>query len=538
MTDNLDQYRDLFFSEADDLMNHYTQLLVEFEEHPESKARLQELFRIAHTLKGMSATMGFQPVAEFVHEWEFLFDGLRQDRLTVHPEMISVLLAGADALTKGLERLKARETIPEGSFTALIERLKGSHLAPTVPTVLTPPLSPAHPTPTVPSSTPSTLRVDVHLLDDLLNLVGELVIVKTRLQQLAPTLRNETLERTVHQAHRIVTQLQDKVLDTRVVPARETLNRFPRLVRDLAMNQHKDVDLVIEGGDIGVDRAVLDGLVEPLTHMVNNAVTHGIETGEARTAKGKPPKGRLTLSVRREQNAVTVEVRDDGSGMDVDRLKHKAVSMGILTAQESSQLTDPEALMLITLPGFSTAESVTTAAGRGVGMDVVREKIQKMQGTLTIESVKGQGSAIRLHVPFTLTILRTLLARVGSLTVCIPFLSVKELLPTPSLNHEGTVKVGEDDLTVTPLTKLLHLTSTATGPAPLVILRTDNRLLTVAVDQLLTQQDVVVKPLPAPLDGLAPYAGATILGDGTVALILDLHELFLLIQRDGLRAAA
>lgn len=585
----LEQYRDAYFTEATDLMGSFVNLLVEFERHPESQTRLQELFRLAHTIKGMSAMMGFQVVAEFVHQWEQLLDELRQHRLTVNAAMISALLTGADALAVGLEHLKAREEIAPTLFAPVLEKLKaaqketGSAPAPVTPappptdhptdhpagapagSPSTPgvdgPRGFAQPSPGYPSmgvpvgqtprgepsgashptgapvgsfaQTPgekpqgaltTTLRVDVHLLDELLNLVGEMVIAKTRLQQLAAHMKDEALERTVHYAHRIMTRMQEKVLDARVVPIREVLHRFPRLVRDLSFSQGKDVELVIEGADVGMDRAIIEGLVEPLTHLINNAVTHGIEPTEVRVAHLKPPKGRIVIAVRREQGSVAVEVKDDGAGMDPERLKQKGIQMGLLTVQEAAKMSDREALMLITLPGFSTAETVTTAAGRGVGMDVVREKIQKMQGTLALETVKGQGSTVRLQLPFTLTILRTLLVKAGSLTFSLPFLSVKELKPAGSK--------GETSMPVRSLAAAFGLTPASTSPS-IVVLESGNRLVALEVDQLLTQQEVVVKPLPLPLQGMTQYAGATILGDGAVSLILDLNGLFALLDQSA-----
>lgn len=542
----LEQYRDAYFTEAADLLTSFVDLLVEFERHPESQTRLQELFRIAHTLKGMSAMMGFQAVAEFVHEWEQLLDELRQQRLKVNAAMISALLTAADALAVGLERLKAREEIALSLFAPVLEKLKASQKeGGAMPAqALSPPAEAPEGTSAgsfaqAPGEKPqgalttTTLRVDVHLLDELMNLVGEMVIAKTRLQQLAAHVKDEALERTVHHAHRIMTRMQEKILDTRVVPIREVLSRFPRLVRDLSFSQGKDVELVMEGTDVGMDRSVIEGLVEPLTHIMNNAVTHGIEPTDVRIAHMKPPKGRIVIAVRREQGSVAVEIKDDGAGMDPERLKQKGIQMGVLTVHEAAKLSDREALMLITLPGFSTAETVTTAAGRGVGMDVVREKIQKMQGTLTLETVKGQGSTVRLQLPFTLTILRTLLVKAGRLTFSLPFLSVKELRTA----QQEESRTGGTVMPIRSLAAALGLTPTSSSPS-IVVLESGNRLVALAVDQLLTQQEVVVKPLPQPLQGMTQYAGATILGDGTVSLILDLNGLFTLLDQSALKVAA
>ena len=373
------------------------------------------------------------------------------------------------------------------------------------------------------------IRIDLRRLDVLMNLIGELVIARGRLQAIARERKDVELDEALSHASRLVSELQDEIMTTRLVPVWQVFDRFPRLVRDAARALGKDVDFVIEGKDIELDRSMLDEIGEPMVHLLRNAVDHGLETPAERRAVGKPPSGRLRLAALRDRSSVLIRVSDDGRGIDRDRVLAKARALG-LVASDTEALSDDELFRLIARPGFSTNETVTDLSGRGVGIDAVATRVRQMGGVLELRSEEGRGTTVTARLPATLAIVRAVLARVGDETYAIPMTHVSETMELPEHVRE-TVK-GRDVLSLREdVLPLLHLRDLVRLPRHrdrinhVVVLEMAEKRAGVLVDRLLGQQDIVVKPFDAVKDGLALFSGATILGNGAPALILDVNSL-------------
>jgi two-component system chemotaxis sensor kinase CheA len=389
-------------------------------------------------------------------------------------------------------------------------------------------------------SAQQTIRIDVSRLDELMNLVGELVVHKTRLQlqahQLMGRLGDDPIARAAEegaqQFARIASQLQDQVTGLRMLPIETIFNRFPRVVRDLAAKLGKDVELVLEGKETELDRSVLEEVGDPLGHLVRNALDHGVEMPEARRAAGKPAAGRLRLSARHAEGHIVITVEDDGAGMDPDTLRRSAVAKSLLTPDAAAALTDAEALRIIFLPGFSTAARVTDVSGRGVGMDVVRTNIERLGGRVDISSTVGTGTRVDLSLPLTLAILGAMLVRSGGRVCALPMTGVVETLRIepgaisrvarhPMITLRGrVVPVAVLD---TVLGDPAHaLQPNGRGFINLVVVRSRDLELALAVDEFIGQQEIVLKSLSAFTGRLVGISGATIMADGTVALVVDI----------------
>ncbi|MEW6398835.1 MAG: chemotaxis protein CheA [Bacillota bacterium] len=375
-----------------------------------------------------------------------------------------------------------------------------------------------------------SVRVDVRVLDELMNLAGELVIQRTRLGRLLADARlvDENLGKAVEDVGRVATQLQEQVMKARMLPVANLFRRFPRMVRDLATAAAKEVELVIRGEDTELDRAVLEEIGDPLVHILRNAVDHGLEFPAGREATGKPRTGKIVLSAQHEENYVLISVRDDGRGIDVERVRQKAIAAGLVGADEARDLPASEVINFIFSPGFSTADRVTEVSGRGVGLDVVRRNVQRVGGTLQVENFPGQGVEFQMRLPLTLAIIRCLLCQWGEEIYAVPLGHVDEVVEIdlerlPTVYQKRVLLVRESALPFRPLGAALGL-----DPAPVefaLVVRAGGLLAALGVTGLLGDQEVVVKDLGAWLGNVRGMAGATILGDGRVALILDVATL-------------
>ncbi len=373
------------------------------------------------------------------------------------------------------------------------------------------------------------IRIDLRRLDALTNLIGELVIARGRLQAIAAERRDAVLDDALSHASRLVSDLQDEIMTSRLVPVWQVFDRFPRLVRDAARSLGKDVEFVIEGKDIELDRSMLDEIGEPMVHLLRNAVDHGLETPAERRSAGKPPAGRLRLAALRDRSSVLIRVSDDGRGIDRARVLAKAQRLGFVDAAVE-ELSDEELFRMIARPGFSTNDAVTDLSGRGVGIDAVATRVRQLGGTLELRSEEGRGTTVTARLPATLAIIRAVLARVGTETYAVPMTHVSETLELSGEVRE-TVKgrevlsLRDDVLPLVHLRELVRLPCLRERVAHVIVLEMADRRTGVLVDRLLGQQDIVVKPFDAVTDGLALFSGATILGDGAPALILDVNSL-------------
>ena len=390
-------------------------------------------------------------------------------------------------------------------------------------------------------TTMKSVRISIDKLDTVVNFVGELVIHKSRLIQIAREHDIEELSSTMAVVERTISDLQYEVTQMKMIPVEHVFNRFPKLVRDLYRAQGKEVEFIIEGKEIELDRTVLDEVVDPIVHLLRNAVDHGIESPEERVRKGKSRKGRIKLVAQRETGHVTISVEDDGKGLDADKLREKAVSNGFISADEASKLSDEDAFKLIFISGFSTAEKTTEVSGRGVGMGVVKTKVEALGGLVDIQSEKDKGTRIMLKLPLTTAIIQALLVSVCHNIYAIPLTNVCEIISVPKgdIKTMGGTEVVTLRGSILPLVMLQSLFGLSANTnnnnsthnhgdkiVVVVVERSEGRIGLV-VDAALEQQEIVVKPPDEHLQGVTGVGGFTILGDGSVIPILDVATLSL-----------
>lgn len=379
----------------------------------------------------------------------------------------------------------------------------------------------------------ATVRVDTKRLDDIMNMVGELVLVRNRLVRLGLQSEDESMGKAVANLDVVTGDLQNAVMKTRMQPIKKVFGRFPRVVRDLARNMKKEVNLVLRGEETDLDKNLVEALADPLVHLVRNSVDHGVEAPDVREASGKPRVGTVILSAEQEGDHILLSIEDDGAGMDPNLLRRKAVEKGVMDADAADRLSDEEAFNLIFAPGFSTKVEITDVSGRGVGMDVVKTKISQLNGTLQIKSVLGQGSRFIIKVPLTLAIMPTLMVTLSDQAFAFPLVSVNEIF---HLNLKKTNVVdGQQVVVIRGKTlPIFHLKSwlikgnskdNLPTEAHVVVVQVGMSEVGFVVDQLVGQEEVVIKPLGKMLQGTAGMAGATITGDGRIALILDVPSM-------------
>jgi two-component system chemotaxis sensor kinase CheA len=529
-----------------------------------------------HTLKGNSGMIGFSGIKEYVHRLEDVFARVRDGALVLEADGFDRLFAGATALRDAIEQagrdgVEGRDLSRErADLEKLSARADGGPEAAPVPLpgaalpaasgAATPAsLSAADEAAADPgrplerrqdtryTARSSVVRVEFAQLDHLLNLVGELIIHRTKLQELAKSMAEEHGERAeardllaaVHQVEGVSQQLQETVMDVRMLPIRHVFERFPRLVRDLARETGKEIELILEGESTRIDKAIIDEIGEPLVHLVRNSVDHGIEPPAVRVTNGKTPTGTILLSATQESNHVVITIMDDGAGIDVGMVRQKAVERGLLKSDEG--LSDRDVVQLIFSQGFSTRESITDVSGRGVGLDVVLKSIERLNGLVEVETVPGVGTKFIIQLPLTLAIISALLVDVSGRTYAVPLGSVVESLKVRpdeihTISGRETLRIRDR---IVPLVRLARLFGLPEGQGPqareyAVIIGRGDKRVGVIVNRLRGQQEVVIKALDPAVSGSAVgMAGATIMGDGRVVLILDVASLF-----DGKRVGA
>ncbi|WP_028915063.1 chemotaxis protein CheA [Pseudoxanthomonas sp. J31] len=452
----------------------------------------------------------------------------------------------------------AADTITDDEFEALLDQLHGKAppgakplpaAAPApAPAAAAPPPAPkplpkpAAPRPASPppraaaaGEAEHTVRVDTRRLDAIVNLIGELVLARNRLKTLRARLRDDELDRAVASLDVATARLQSAVMRTRMQPVGKVFSRFPKVARDVARSLAKEVELEMVGADTELDRNLVEALADPLVHLVRNGIDHGVEAPEVREASGKPRVGRLRLAAQQEGDYVTIEVQDDGAGIDPERLRAKAREKGLIDPEAAARLGADECLQLVFLPGFSTKTQVTDISGRGVGMDVVQSRIRELGGQIQIQSELGRGTRFLIRVPLTLAILPTLLVQAGEAVYALPLARVQEVLhakPSALGWFDGRPVMDRQSHTL-PLVDLRRWLGleplSGNGALTVVVLQMGDARFGLIVDQVRGREEVVIKPLPKALRGLPGYAGATLIGDGRLALILDV---------DGLRASS
>lgn len=649
---DLSRYMDIFLAESQELLENLNKNILIMEKKSDTGV-LNEIFRSAHTLKGMAATMGLEGVAALTHEMETTLTLLKEGKLNVSQHIIDLLLECLDSLNemidnflkKGKESSIAQGLIDElrklgkvdtdldneqtestviefneyelsvleaarqseyKTYHIIIELEQGTvmksvrafmvfrcleeyaQIIKCLPSVQdieeekfdnsfeivlvtqneaekikkfleqisevkvasleeviiknASSKSPAENSTTEDSEKVNsiftgkgrhlkTVRVDIDRLDDVMNLVGELVINKTRLEQITSEYHMSDMEEAIEQMGRLTTDLQALVMKVRMVPIGQVFNRFPRMVRDLSHNLDKDIELIIEGEQTELDRTVIDEIGDPLIHLIRNAIDHGIESPDVRAAADKPKKAVLRLTARQEGNNVIIEVEDDGAGMDIEKIRQQAISKGFI--QDGMVLDDKEVLNVIFEQGFSTNHTVSNISGRGIGMDVVKSKIESLNGTIDIETETGKGTKVSICLPLTLAIIQALLVKVGKEQYAIPLHSIDEttfLLPEQIKMLQNQEVLLLRDM-VLPLIRGDHFLDVPSEDKKnseefVVVVRKGKERIGFVVDQLVGQQEIVIKSLGNLLSGIPGIAGATILGNGQVSIILDVNSLF------------
>jgi two-component system chemotaxis sensor kinase CheA len=587
---DMDEIVQEFLVESHENLDQLDRDLVALEQDPNSRDRLSSIFRTIHTIKGTSGFLAFAKLERVTHVGESVLSRLRDGKLALTPEMTTALLQMVDAVRAILASIERTGLEGDADHTALIATLTQLQDGPAPdPSEQAPrevddgrPLlgdlliktgkateedihfaireqeigDPRHigeilveqgvlepgevaevlsvqgdVTPQR-SIYESTLRVDVALLDDLMNLVGELVLTRNQIVAKIAGLGDPTLLRASQRLNVIATELQAGVMASRMQPINMVWQKIPRIVRDICVNVSKSVQVEMEGQDTELDKTIIEAINAPLTHLVRNAVDHGIETPEVRTAAGKPADGIVSLRARHESGSVTIEIADDGAGVNLTKVREKALQKGLVTRDTMATMSDRDIIGLIFLPGFSTAEKITNVSGRGVGMDVVRTNIEKIGGTIEVVSVTGVGTTVRIKIPLTLAIIPALSVRSGGQRYAVPQVNLLELVrlepdevPVVVQNvHAAPVfRLRDSLLPLIYLHERLGVESQRPADAPtyIVVLQAEDRQFGLVVDEVEDTQEIVVKALQKQIKGVGAFAGATILGDGRVSLILD-----------------
>jgi two-component system, chemotaxis family, sensor kinase CheA len=567
--DDTDEIVQEFLVESHENLDQLDRDFVQLEREPQSRDLLASVFRTIHTIKGTSGFLAFSRLEALTHVGENLLARLRDGKLAMTPPIADALLAMVDGVRELLAAIEADGS--EGSIDVQPAVLRIQVLLDGATPPPTPEPEPEpEPEPTEsrqppaveplavqsdPDDAPSasapkrnvaeaSIRVDVDLLDTLMRQVGELVLSRNQIVRHAGLLDDLDLLRASQRLNLIASELQEGVMKTRMQPIDHLWSKLPRVVRDLGAACGKQVRLEMVGRETELDRTLLEAVKDPLTHLVRNAVDHGLEAPDRRAAAGKAAEGTLTLRAFHEGGQVVVDVTDDGTGIDPEKIRAKAQEKGLRRADQLAQMSAAELLQLVFAPGFSTAAAVTNVSGRGVGMDVVKTNIEAIGGAIEIESVLGRGTTCRLRIPLTLAIVASLTIECAGDRYAIPQVSLQELV---ALDAERAAHAVEDVSgaevyrlrgTLLPLVRLssvLGVESERTdGHVVIAVLQADGRRFGLVVDRVLNTEEIVVKPLSTRLKSIGVYSGATILGDGQVALILDVQAL----AKNALRADA
>ncbi len=536
---DMSQYHDLFISEAREHLQKISELAVQLEADREDHDVIDSLFRSAHSVKGMAASMGFTVIAGLAHKMEDLMDRVRHG-MAVDAGLFDLLLAGEERLSAMLDQIVGggSEVTADDIIAKIEAYIPAAVEEPAAPAgqaeVVLPPAAapPEERAVDLPHNSPAvqqTIKVKTAVLDSFLDTTGELITVKHRLAMFAKSLHNRDFSEAVDALGRHLRDLHDQVMAVRLIPLAAVTERFPRMVRDLARKSDKEITFAMKGVEIELDRSILELLGDPLAHLLRNCIDHGIETPAERLSANKAASGMVAVSVSRVKDQVEIRVEDDGRGIEPEQIAAVAVRKGFISRDKAAGLQADEKLMLICHAGFSTADKVTEISGRGVGMDVVRTTIQSLGGTISISSVPGKGSCFLLRLPLTIAIINVLLVKVGRFTLAIPLTAVTRTL---DLKREEVAFIEDQEIffldneavPLFHLGRLLNVLPDA-GKAetvPLFLTELKGRKVALQIDKLLGNQEIFVKPLARPLSAIEGLCGATVLGDGEIVFILDI----------------
>ena len=552
--DDLSEFHAIFFEEAAEHLASLETLLLSLDLQQPDSEKLNAIFRAAHSIKGSASTFGFPDMASVTHDLETLLDRVRKQELELSERIIDITLVARDVLLDQLAAHQGGEVAAEQRVAEVIAKIRAIANQEVLPTSNVVSLdakvsSESKQAPTVPSSEQNSIRVSIERVDQLINLVGELVITQSMLAQTAQLnqvtdepIDFERLQERLQQLERNTRELQESVMSIRMLPVSSVFSRFPRLVRDLASKLNKQIELRTVGEGTEIDRGVIEKITDPLTHLIRNSVDHGIETVDERVAAGKPVKGLVTLTACHQGGSVVIEIQDDGRGLNREKLLAKARERNVAIAENPS---DQDIWQLIFAPGFSTAETVTDVSGRGVGMDVVRRNIEQLGGRVELTSVTGKGTTISIRLPLTLAIMDGMSVGIGDNTYIVPLTTIIESLrprqeDVKSVAGSGRVVfVRGEYLPLVALHEVFALIPQSDRPEQgiLIIVDTECGRAALFVDELLGQRQVVIKSLESNYRKVPGISAATIMGDGSVSMILDVSEVVRLAKRPPLACA-
>jgi len=563
-----------FIVESSELVDNAIQDIVVIENVQDDEV-INSIFRAVHTIKGTSSFLGFGVLSNLAHRSEDLLGMVRKGELNINKEIADVLLEAMDLMKITLEEIKEHGAERQDT-TAVVEKLEGlcnvekkligeilveekiitkkelesvldkqkeDNSKKIGEIVLEEKLITANQLDNILSKQKTrnddqTVRIDVKKLDELMNLVGELVLGRNRLIMVNNMAKRESksngvldhLEEVTNYLEVITNDLQQSIMKARLVPMSKLFNKVPRLVRDLCSSFNKNIELKITGEETELDRSLIESLHDPLVHIIRNSVDHGIEIPEERKKKGKPEKGLLSINAYNEGNSVIIDVKDDGKGIDPEALKEKVIEKGFMNESELKELTEKEIMNLVFIPGFSTAKKISSVSGRGVGMDVVKTNIEKMNGQTYIDSLKGEWTKLTIKLPLTLAIMGALMVEIEKVLYAVPLNNVIELV---KIKQDAIKSVNKNDVfmlrdTIVPImdvSKIMSIGVNNSDGGYLVICKIGEKIVGVKVDSVVGQEEIVIKPLGEFMGNINGVGGATISGDGRVILILDIPSM-------------
>lgn len=663
---DLNQYIDVFVEEAKEHLQNMNEALLELEKDTSNISLINEIFRVAHTLKGMSGTMGFINMSNLTHEMENVLHGVRSNVVTLNEDIIDIIFECFDMLDYSINLIATNGQEKDDDYKDLIHKLRSisddsqmqenrdesSHkkledineyvlnileeaknkglISYKIDIILSTScmlkaarafiifnnlesigeIVYSNPSvediedekfdskfsvvfisefnsekikeelssiseiddfsinrldvdslmtnlQTIEENTEKsnkfkkellkrnekdettnrtnmigkTVRVDIDRLDNLMNLVSELIIIKTRMDELSQSSNKENMAEAIEYLERITTSIHDAVMKVRMVPIERVFNRFPRMVRDLSKELEKEINLQMSGKDTEVDRTVIDEIGEPLIHIIRNSIDHGIETPEERIKRGKKKEGTIILKAYANGNSVIIEAEDDGKGLDGNEIKEKAIQKGVISKQEGELLSEEEAIALLFTPGFSTTEEVSDISGRGVGLDVVKSKIESISGSIEVDTQLYKGTKFTIRLPLTLAIIQALLIRLSNEIYAIPLSSITEIIKISkeeikSIHDQEVILYRGKTIPIIELNRIVGVDDIEKSDEYIAIIaRKGEKQAALLVDGLIGQQEIVIKPLGKYLSNIKYLSGATILGDGNISLILDVNSL-------------
>jgi len=526
---DLSMFLDDYLNDAKEGFQRINSALLALEKDSSQTEQLDEIFRAIHTIKSSSTMLEFSDIAELAHTCEDLLDRLRKHEVAVSGETIDVLFEVTDTLEKMVQE-RAEGKSGKVEFQLLARKIKELASGETSSQRQEVPNTKTAVIPTIEKI--QTVRVQVDLLDSLFNLAGELIINKNRLDNILADTANKELKAALASMEHNISELQENVSAARLVPVGEIFQKFPRMVRDLAREAGKEIELVLEGSEIELDKAMIDTLSEPLIHLLKNAVDHGIEPAETRQKRKKKRSGIVKLAAKRAENHILIDVEDDGSGIDTARMKEVAVRKGFVSPEEAESLQDKDILNLLFEPGVTSAEEVTDVSGRGVGLDVVKNSAKRLGGTVEVITQKGEGTLFTLTLPLTTAVLQTLMVGVGNHIFAIPTDTVVETLEIKpedikEIRNEQVLVLRQEVIPFVRLNEVLNIPGGEDQDNLIaVVIHIGDRFLGLGVDTVVDQVENIIKPFDSIAQQFRGFSGGTILGDGRVALLLDTSNLF------------